>query len=95
VSETPAVPRVADGRVGTARPATPSAGRTFRPTRPTPWNLAADDPGLVEVSLSKAPLARELWLLTRPGAPTAKRIRVVTDFLVDLIQRERSLFEGT
>src|SRR5262249_58122020 len=60
-----------------------------------PHFLAADDPGLVEVSLSKAPLARELWLLTRPGAQTTKRIRVVADFLLGLIQRERSLFEGT
>jgi DNA-binding transcriptional LysR family regulator len=60
-----------------------------------PHFLAADDPALVEVSLSKAPLARELWLLTRPDAQVTKRIRVVANFLLGLIQRERSLFEGT
>ncbi len=53
-----------------------------------PHFLAAGDPALVEVRLSKAPPTRELWLLTR-------RIRVVADFLLDLILRERSLFEGT
>jgi DNA-binding transcriptional LysR family regulator len=53
-----------------------------------PHFLAAGDPALVEVRLSKAPPTRELWLLTR-------RIRVVADFLLDLIRREGSLFEGT
>jgi DNA-binding transcriptional LysR family regulator len=60
-----------------------------------PCFLAAGDPALVEVRLSKPPLARELWLLTRRDAQTTRRIRVVADFLLDVIRRERSLFDGT
>jgi DNA-binding transcriptional LysR family regulator len=60
-----------------------------------PRFLAAGDPALVEVSLSRPPLARELWLLTRSDVQTTPRIRVVVDFLRDLIGREQSLFEGT
>lgn len=60
-----------------------------------PCFLAAGDPALVEVRLPKPPLARELWLLTRRDAQTTRRIRVVADFLLDVIRRERSLFDGT
>jgi DNA-binding transcriptional LysR family regulator len=60
-----------------------------------PHFLAAGDPALVEVRLSKAPPTRELWLLTRRDVQRTRRIRVVADFLLDLIRRERSLFEGT
>jgi DNA-binding transcriptional LysR family regulator len=59
-----------------------------------PHFLAAQDPSLVEVQLPKAPLTRELWLLTRSEKQVSPRIRVVADFLVDLIRRERPLFEG-
>jgi DNA-binding transcriptional LysR family regulator len=59
-----------------------------------PHFLAAGDPALIEVSLSKAPLRRELWLLTRRDVQTPHRIRVVADFLLDLIQSDRPLFEG-
>lgn len=59
-----------------------------------PRFLAANDPSLVEVSLSKAPPARELWLLSRRDVRSIPRIRVVADFLVDIIQRERNVFEG-
>ena len=60
-----------------------------------PHFLAASDPALVEVRLSETPPTRELWLLTRHDVRKAHRIRVVADFLFDLIRRERPLFEGT
>jgi DNA-binding transcriptional LysR family regulator len=59
-----------------------------------PRFLAAGDPDLVEVRLSEAPPARELWLLTRRDVQKTPRIRVVSDFVLDLIRRERSLFEA-
>jgi DNA-binding transcriptional LysR family regulator len=59
-----------------------------------PHFMAALDPGLVEVNLSRNPPQRELWLLTRREVQANQRIRVVADFLLDLVERERSLFEG-
>jgi DNA-binding transcriptional LysR family regulator len=59
-----------------------------------PCFLAAGDPALVEVRLSEAPPARELWLLTRREGKTTPRIRAAADFLLDLTRREQSLFEG-
>ena len=59
-----------------------------------PHFLAATDPALVEVRLREAPPQRELWLLTRREVRTNQRIRVVVDFLIELIRQERSLFEG-
>jgi DNA-binding transcriptional LysR family regulator len=59
-----------------------------------PHFLAAGDPGLVELRLPETPPARELWLLTRRDVQRTPRIRAVTDFLLDLIRRERPLFEG-
>jgi DNA-binding transcriptional LysR family regulator len=59
-----------------------------------PHFMAAADPELVEVRLSRSPPKRELWLLTRRDVQSNQRIRVVADFLLDLIERERSLFEG-
>jgi DNA-binding transcriptional LysR family regulator len=59
-----------------------------------PHFLAAGDPALVEVRLSETPPPRELWLLTRHDVRKTQRIRVVADFLFDLIRRERPLFEG-
>ena len=59
-----------------------------------PHFMAANDPGLVEVSLSRSLPKRELWLLTRRDVQANQRIRVVADFLLDLIERERSVFEG-
>ena len=60
-----------------------------------PRFLAAGDPGLVEVRLAEMPPPRELWLLTRRDVQKTPRIRVVADFLLDLIRRERPLFGGT
>jgi DNA-binding transcriptional LysR family regulator len=59
-----------------------------------PHFLAAGDPALVELRLPKEPLRRELWLLARRDVQRTERIRVVVDFVLDLIRRERSLFEG-
>jgi DNA-binding transcriptional LysR family regulator len=59
-----------------------------------PHFLAATDPNLTEVDLARAPPRRELWLLTRRDVQTTQRIRVVADFLLEVIERERSLFEG-
>ena len=59
-----------------------------------PHFLAATDPASVEVNLSRAPPRRELWLVTRRDVQTIQRIRVVADFLLELIERERALFEG-
>lgn len=60
-----------------------------------PHFLAAGDPALVEVRLLETPPPRELWLVTRHDLQKTPRIRVVADFLFDLIHRERHLFEGT
>ncbi len=59
-----------------------------------PRFLAAGDPALVEVALSRSPPSRDLWLLTRSDVRTVERVRVVADFLVNVIQHERQLFEG-
>ena len=59
-----------------------------------PHFLAAGDPGLVELRLPETPPTRELWLLTRRDVQRTPRIRAVTDFLLDVIRRERALFEG-
>jgi DNA-binding transcriptional LysR family regulator len=59
-----------------------------------PCFLAAGDSALVKVRLSEIPPVRELWLLTRRDVRKSPQIRVVTDFLLDLFRRERSLFEG-
>jgi DNA-binding transcriptional LysR family regulator len=59
-----------------------------------PRFLAAGDPALVELTLPHAPPMRELWLLSRRDRQRTPRIRVVVDFLLDLILREKALFEG-
>jgi DNA-binding transcriptional LysR family regulator len=59
-----------------------------------PCFLAAADPALVELRLADMPPTRELWLITRRDVQKTPRIRAVTDVLVDLIRRERALFEG-
>jgi DNA-binding transcriptional LysR family regulator len=59
-----------------------------------PGFLAGLDPDLVAVDLSVTPPQRALWLLTRRDVQTTQRTRVVVDYLLELIQRERSLLEG-
>jgi DNA-binding transcriptional LysR family regulator len=59
-----------------------------------PCFLAAGDPALVEIKLPESPPTRELWLLNRSDVHRTPRIRAVTDFLIDLIRRERAQFEA-
>jgi DNA-binding transcriptional LysR family regulator len=59
-----------------------------------PHFLAAGEPALIEVRLPETPPTRELWLLTRSDVRRTPHLRAVTDFLVDLFRRERSLFGG-
>jgi len=59
-----------------------------------PRFLAAGDTALVEVRLAEPLSARELWLLTRRDVRNSPQTRVVADFLVDLLWRERPLLEG-
>jgi DNA-binding transcriptional LysR family regulator len=58
-----------------------------------PKFLASHDPDLVEVDLSVTPPERQLFLVTRRDVHTTPRIRVVVDYLLDLIRRERALLE--
>jgi DNA-binding transcriptional LysR family regulator len=59
-----------------------------------PHFLTADEPELVRLPLPQEPPARELWLLTRNDLARTPPVRAVTDFLTDVIRRERNLFEG-
>lgn len=59
-----------------------------------PHFLAATEPTLVRLALPQKPPDRELWLLTRNDARNAPPVRTVSDYLVDLMRRERALFEG-
>jgi molybdate transport repressor ModE-like protein len=59
-----------------------------------PRFLAGSDPALVEVRLAEIPPERELWLLTRPDIDRTPRHRVVADFLIDLVRRERATLQG-
>jgi len=60
-----------------------------------PHFLTATEPTLVKLQLPGKPPARELWLLTRSDIRRTPQVRAVTEFLVDLIRRERALFEGS
>jgi DNA-binding transcriptional LysR family regulator len=71
-----------------------AAARTGYGIALLPHFLGAGDPALMEVRLAATPPTRELWLLTRRDVQKISRIRVVADFLLDLIRHERSLLEG-
>lgn len=58
-----------------------------------PHFLVANDRTLVDVSLSKLPPSRGLWLVTRRDSQTTEPMRGVGDFIIELIRRERPLFE--
>jgi DNA-binding transcriptional LysR family regulator len=60
-----------------------------------PRYVAADDPGLVRVSLGERLPERELWLLIRRDLTKVPRVRVVSDYLADVFRRERRLFAGS
>jgi molybdate transport repressor ModE-like protein len=59
-----------------------------------PHFLAATEPALVRLSLPQKPPDRELWLLTRNDVRGTPPVRTATDYLAELIRRERALFEG-
>jgi DNA-binding transcriptional LysR family regulator len=59
-----------------------------------PCFLAARDAALVPVELPAPAPRRELWLLTRPDAQDTPRIRAVSEFVVELVRRERAVLEG-
>jgi DNA-binding transcriptional LysR family regulator len=59
-----------------------------------PHFLAAAEPALVRLPLAPKPPDRELWLLTRPDVRRTPPVRAVTDYLVELLRRERALFAG-
>lgn len=54
-----------------------------------PIFLGAADPDLVPIPIEPLPPSREVWLLTRRDGMSTPPIRAVTDFLVELFQRER------
>lgn len=53
--------------------------------------LGSTDPGLVPVPIEPLPPTREIWLLTRRDVMSTPPIRTVTDFLLELFQRERAV----
>jgi DNA-binding transcriptional LysR family regulator len=56
--------------------------------------VATHEPDLVEVDLGRRLPEREVWLLVRRDLKKVPRVRALTDYLVDVFQRERRLFEG-
>ena len=59
-----------------------------------PRYLAADDPGLVQVSLAGRLPERDVWLLIRRDLKNIPRVRAVADYLTDVFQRARRLLAG-
>lgn len=68
-----------------------AAGRASYGIALLPRYLAANDPGLVPVSIGKRLPERELWLLIRRDLAKVPRVRVVADYLVEVFRRERRL----
>jgi DNA-binding transcriptional LysR family regulator len=60
-----------------------------------PRYVAADDPGLVRVSLGGRLPERELWLLIRRDLTKVPRVRVLSDYLAEVFRREQRLFAGS
>jgi DNA-binding transcriptional LysR family regulator len=56
--------------------------------------MAAHEPDLVEISLEQRPPEREVWLLVRRDLKNIPRVKALTDYLVELFQRERRLLAG-
>jgi DNA-binding transcriptional LysR family regulator len=59
-----------------------------------PRYLAADDPGLVQVSLAEGPPERDVWLLLRRDLAKVPRIRAVADHLIEIFRHDRRLLTG-
>ena len=56
--------------------------------------VATHEPDLVQVSLGKRLPERDVWLLVRRDLKNVPRVRAVTDYLIEVFQRERRLLEG-
>jgi DNA-binding transcriptional LysR family regulator len=59
-----------------------------------PRYVAADEQGLVQVSLGERLPERDVWLLIRRDLTRVPRVRAVADYLIDLFRRERKLLAG-
>jgi DNA-binding transcriptional LysR family regulator len=56
--------------------------------------VATHEPDLVEVSLGGRLPERDVWLLVRRDLKNVPRVAALTDYLVDLFQRERRIFQS-
>jgi DNA-binding transcriptional LysR family regulator len=56
--------------------------------------LAANDPGLAQVSLGERLPTRDVWLLLRRELTRVPRIRAMADYLTELFRRERRLLSA-
>jgi DNA-binding transcriptional LysR family regulator len=56
--------------------------------------VAMHEPDLVEVSLGERLPERDVWLLVRRDLKDVPRVRAVTDYLVEVFQRDRRLLAG-
>jgi DNA-binding transcriptional LysR family regulator len=59
-----------------------------------PRYLAADDPGLVEVSLKRRLPERDVWLLIRRDLAKVPRVRAVADYVAEVFRRSQRLLAG-
>jgi DNA-binding transcriptional LysR family regulator len=59
-----------------------------------PCMTAGDEPTLVRV-LDEVVTSRPIWLVTHPDVARSARVRVVLDFIIELVEAERGLIEGT
>ena len=56
--------------------------------------VATHEPDLVQVSLGGRLPERDVWLLVRRDLKNVPRVRALTDYLVEVFQRERRLLAG-
>jgi DNA-binding transcriptional LysR family regulator len=56
--------------------------------------VATHEPDLVEVTLGGRLPERDVWLLVRGDLKSVPRVKAVTDYLVEVFQRERRLLAG-
>src|SRR5262245_54735306 len=56
--------------------------------------VATHEPDLLQVVLGGRLPERDVWLLVRRDLKNVPRVRALTDYLVEVFQRERRLFEG-
>jgi DNA-binding transcriptional LysR family regulator len=52
------------------------------------------EPDLVQISLGERLPERDVWLLVRRDLKNVPRVRALTDYLVEVFQRERRLLQG-